>query len=134
MLFRSKINHTYSAIISFTIRSAPFTSPTSTSILKMVSARQLCTIWRNVPTDSDKPHIDAKMRLTPISEPHFLLLRIFCAGNRWFYWLFAVTEAYSSVDIRTFLLIEVALQQALEGLAVTGLVAGHFQSLRFARL
>ncbi len=30
---------TYSAIISFTIRSAPFTSPTRTSILKMVSAR-----------------------------------------------------------------------------------------------
>ena len=66
---------------------------------------------------------DAKMRLTLTCEPHFLLLRIFCAGNRWFYWLFAVTEAYSSADIQTFLLVEVTLQQALESLAVTSLVA-----------
>ena len=41
------------------------------------------------------------------------------------HWLFAITEAGSSTDIQTFLLVEVTLQQALESLAVAGLVPGH---------
>ena len=64
---------------------------------------------------------DAKMRLTLMGEPHFCYCVSF-AENRWFYWLFAIAEAYSGTDIQTFLLVEVTLQQALESLAVTGLV------------
>ena len=65
------------------------------------------------------------MRLTLISEPHFCYVISFCAENCWNYWLFAITETGSSTDIQTFLLVEVTLQQALESLAVAGLVMRH---------
>ena len=76
----------------------------------------------NVPTDFAGPAYRRKNAAHTYLWTAFLLLRIFCAENRWNHWLFAITETGSSTDIQTFLLVEVTLQQALESLAVAGLV------------
>ena len=65
---------------------------------------------------------DAKMRLTLTCEPHFCYCVSFVLKIAGITGFFAITETGSSADIQTFLLVEVTLQQALESLAVAGLV------------